>query len=414
MTSTQSVKDIASIPLYKDGALVGSLDRTPEGCRISYATAVETLETGASDQGIRWKSLTFRIPWSASPLEFRGINLPPYFVGLLPEGLRMRALAKRLKTSEDDYYSLLLAAGTDPIGSIHFAADRTGTDQTGTDEQIKNFRELDFKKVKSDLLKGLVLGEPVAGVQEKISTSRLSLQLNGARECLILKIGSNEFPDLVENEFACLALAEKCGIVTNQAKIVQDRNGLRALVVKRFDRVWDDKAKAWRRFHLEDACQFLNLYPADKYRVSLQAIATEIAALSYTPEIEILALLRLYAFCYLVGNGDLHAKNISLIQESPDSNVTLSMAYDLVCTAMYGDLRMALKLDGKDTNLRRRDFLGFGARFGVPERLIQEMLDTLIDLFSEHAGLMFSIPYASQEKSDFLMRFWAERVQDLS
>lgn len=40
MTSAQSAKDIASIPLYKDGALVGSLDRTPDGCRISYATAV--------------------------------------------------------------------------------------------------------------------------------------------------------------------------------------------------------------------------------------------------------------------------------------------------------------------------------------------------------------------------------------
>lgn len=409
MTSTQSVKDIASIPLYKDGALVGSLDRTPDGCRISYATAVEIFKTGASDQGTRWKSLTFRIPWAASPLEFRGINLPPYFVGLLPEGLRMRALAKRLKTSEDDYYSLLLAAGTDPIGSIHFAAD-----QVRTDEQIKNFRELDFKEVKSDLLKGIVLGEPIAGVQEKISASRLSLQLNGAKECFILKIGSNEFPDLVENEFACLALAEKCGIVTNQAKVVQDRHGLSALVVKRFDRVWDENTTTWRRFHLEDACQFLNLYPADKYRVSLQAIAKEIAALSYTPEIEILALLKLYAFCYLVGNGDLHAKNISLIQESPDSNITLSMAYDLVCTAMYGDLRMALKLDGKDTNLRRRDFLSFGIRFGVPERLTQEMLDTLLDLFSEHAGIMFSIPYASQEKSDFLMRFWTKRIQDLS
>lgn len=286
MTSAQSAKDIASIPLYKDGALVGSLDRTPDGCRISYAKAVETLETGASDQGIRWKSLTFRIPWAASPLEFRGINLPPYFVGLLPEGLRMRALAKHLKTSEDDYYSLLLAAGTDPIGSIHFAAD-----QVRTDEQIKNFRELDFKEVKSDLLKGIVLGEPIAGVQEKISASRLSLRLNGARECFILKIGSTEFPDLVENEFACLALAEKCGIPVNRAKIVQDRHELSALFVKRFDRVWDDETNAWRRFHLEDACQFLNLYPADKYRVSLQAIAKEIAALSYTPEIEILALL---------------------------------------------------------------------------------------------------------------------------
>jgi serine/threonine-protein kinase HipA len=47
-----------------------------------------------------------------------GDNLPPFFAGLLPEGRRFSALVKKLKTSEDDLFSLLAMVGTDCIGDI--------------------------------------------------------------------------------------------------------------------------------------------------------------------------------------------------------------------------------------------------------------------------------------------------------
>ena len=54
--------------------------------------------------------------------EYDEVNLPPFFAGLLPEGLRLRALVQRVKTSEDDLFSLLLAAGADTVGDLSVVA----------------------------------------------------------------------------------------------------------------------------------------------------------------------------------------------------------------------------------------------------------------------------------------------------
>jgi serine/threonine-protein kinase HipA len=85
--------------------------------------------------------------------------------------------------------------------------------------------------------------------------------------------------------------------------------------------------------HQEDACQFLNRYPADKYRLSLREVADGLMELTTAPQIEILNLLRQYVFSYLIGNGDMHAKNISL-QTLEDGTITLTPLYDLICTAI--------------------------------------------------------------------------------
>ena len=69
------------------------------------------------------------------------------------------------------------------------------------------------------------------------------------------------------------------------------------------------------------------------------------------PQLEILHLLRQYAFSYLICNGDLHAKNISLYTLE-NGTITLTPLYDLINTAIYGDLYMALKVDGRDDNIK--------------------------------------------------------------
>lgn len=403
------MKDLNRLTLFKDGEPVGTIERTADGCRIAYDAGAFAMMSSEHN----WKGLTFNIPWSDHSLDFAGASLPPYFVGLLPEGLRMRALVRKLKTSEDDYFSLLAAAGTDPIGSVHFAIDTSLSDGENQRNSRDDFSKLDFKELRQALVRGDAQGEPVAGIQEKISGSRITYRFPRTHEATILKFASPDLPDLVENETACLELASKCGLEVNTAHVVVDQNGESALAVTRFDRTWDTNDSKWKRFHVEDSCQFLNLYPADKYRVSLQVIAAKIAALSFTPELEILSLLRLYAFSYLCGNGDLHAKNISLIQRGPAAGITVSPAYDLVCTALYGDFRMALKLDGKDTNLQRGDFVRFGARHGLSKILVDSMLDRLLDGFTEHVGIMYSVPFAGRN-SKMLEEMWKRRIAALS
>jgi serine/threonine-protein kinase HipA len=50
----------------------------------------------------------------------------------------------------------------------------------------------------------------------------------------------------------------------------------------------------------------------------------------------------------LIGNGDAHAKNFSLLHQ-PSGALTLTPLYDLMCTLTYGDDRLALYID----NVRR-------------------------------------------------------------
>jgi len=55
---------------------------------------------------------------SAEPVVRPGGALPAYFAGLLPEGRRLSALRRAVKTSADDELSLLLAVGADAIGDV--------------------------------------------------------------------------------------------------------------------------------------------------------------------------------------------------------------------------------------------------------------------------------------------------------
>lgn len=82
-------------------------------------------------------------------------------------------------------------------------------------------------------------------------------------------------------------------------------------------------------------------------------------------KVEILKALEIYVFSYLVGNGDLHAKNLSLMWASDCDPRSLSPAYDLISTTVYGDHRMALKLDGRDSHFSRKNFLKFAERNAV-------------------------------------------------
>jgi serine/threonine-protein kinase HipA len=97
-----------------------------------------------------------------------------------------------------------------------------------------------------------------------------------------------------------------------------------------------------------------------------------------------LELLRLLAFSYLIANGDLHAKNLSV--HTVDRVTRLTPAYDLLSTLPYGDEHLALKLEGRDKRLQRRDFVAFGERVGVRAAATERMLTTLVERLARRLG----------------------------
>ena len=358
-------KELNELIVYKNSVKAGVLKRQNTGVIFIYDEFY--LNNYNED-------LSIHLPLSKKEHTLNGTNLFPFFAGLLPEGMRLKALTRKVKTSEDDMFSLLAAIGSDCIGDVS-----AGELSTVSSVELKA-KNIDFYKLFQDNLDSSSLhpmDSSLAGVQEKISASMISFPLNIAKKNkhYILKLNPSDKPDLIENEYACLSFAKKCGIKVNQVKIVKDSKQQLGLLVERFDRTsisGDNEIK----LHQEDACQFLNLFPADKYRLSFRKICEGIEKYCTAPKIEVLNAIKLYCFSYLVGNGDLHAKNIS-IQKQIDNSWVLTPAYDLVCTYIYKDHKMALKLNGRDDNIKAKDIIDFAQIFGVPEKSVIRMLRNL-------------------------------------
>ena len=48
---------------------------------------------------------------------------PPFFDGLLPEGVMLEALLKRAKLDRDDYFAQIIKVGNDLVGSVTVKGD---------------------------------------------------------------------------------------------------------------------------------------------------------------------------------------------------------------------------------------------------------------------------------------------------
>jgi len=50
--------------------------------------------------------------------EFSFDEFPPFFEGLLPEGIQLDALLRQTKIDRNDFFSILLITGKDLVGSV--------------------------------------------------------------------------------------------------------------------------------------------------------------------------------------------------------------------------------------------------------------------------------------------------------
>ncbi|MGA9522995.1 MAG: HipA domain-containing protein [Myxococcaceae bacterium] len=250
-------------------------------------------------------------------------------------------------------------------------------------------------------------------MQEKVSASMISfpVQIAQRREAHILKLNPPDKPRLIENEAFFMVMARACGLEVARTRIVRDRENNPGLLVTRFDRSWMKEEKRLVRLHQEDACQFLNRYPADKYRISCREIAEGLSVCA-APIAERARFIRLIAFSYLIANGDLHAKNVSVAALGPGRSLKLSPAYDLLSSLPYGDRRMALKVEGRDDNLAGRYFLPFGERVGVKAAAVRKILE---DLHARSEPWLERVPEIGldERRTADLMRVMRKRREEL-
>jgi serine/threonine-protein kinase HipA len=180
---------------------------------------------------------------------------------------------------------------------------------------------------------------------------------------------------VVENEFLVYRYAARLRLPLSRVELVRDVAGRAGLLVERFDRPVQPNGGTGR-LAVEDGSQLLGLYPADKYNVSYEelchALAEQCAA--RLPALRNLALQG--AFAWLVGNGDLHAKNVSVVQGlTAPGEWSVAPVYDIPSTVPYGDRSLALPLGGKRTGISRRHFLAWATELGLPPRAATAVVD---------------------------------------
>lgn len=362
----ETVRDVEVADVYKGGRLAAKLRRHGGGVEFSYRP--DYLHDGIA--------VATTLPLSVDPRFTPAGAVPPFFAGLLPEGRRLANLRRAVKTSADDELTLLLAVGRDPIGDVQVVPE--GQVPTPAEPLVSvdgSFEDVRF----ADLLAETGMVDPVAlpGVQDKVSARVISMPLGRASKRYILKIDPPESPHVVENEAYFLGVARQMKMPVAEATVVRDADDRPGLLVTRFDRVTqgDDETLP---LACEDACQLLDRWPADKYQVTSEQVANAIGDRCAASLVARREMFRQLCFAWLTGNGDVHAKNLSVLRH-PDGEWRLAPAYDLPATVPYGDKSMALSLVGNRTGLSRRRFLEFAEAIELPSSAAARIIDQVLN-----------------------------------
>ena len=211
----------------------------------------------------------------------------------------------------------------------------------------------------------------ISGVQPKLSAAlrrgRLEPVVEGGR--FIIKPQTPTFPHLPENEHLCMTMAAAAGIEVAPHILLPLSDGSLAYVVQRFDRL-DNGSKV----HCEDFAQILG---SDKYRGSIERIGKVLRLEARFPGLAVQQLLEQVCFFFLIGNGDSHLKNFSLLYANHGPQ--LAPAYDIVSSKLVipAEQDMALTVCGRRDKLRRRDFEQLGAALNIPQRVVAGIIDRL-------------------------------------
>jgi serine/threonine-protein kinase HipA len=359
-TSLRQLRLERSANVHKSRILAGTLHRLNN--RTEFVYLPEYL--AAKGPPVAWS-----LPLSADAYIAPAAAVPAFFAGLLPEGRRLTALRRIVGTSADDEFSMLLAVGSDTIGDVQVVPANDAPADTNP-VVVDDFSKVIF----ADLYAQAIGQRPdriaLPGVQDKVSGQMLKMPVQGRSTGYILKLNPPEFSHLVENEYFFFRAAARTRLRLAEVELVHDQTGEPGLLVQRFDRV--NQNGSVQLLAVEDACQVLGRWPGDKYVISTDEAITGLAHRCRAPGVAALELYRLLVFAYLSGNGDLHAKNMAILQDTR-REWRVTPAYDLPSSAVYGDRTMALPIGGKiRQQLSWKILRNLAEAISIPERLAAE------------------------------------------
>lgn len=201
----------------------------------------------------------------------------------------------------------------------------------------------------------------------------------------------------VENEYFCIKLAEAMGFQVPKIEILEVE-GMKALIIERFDRHWSKDECTLIRLAQEDMCQVFSLPSRLKYQSDGGIGIKEIMQLlsgSRCADKDCDDFMRFQVFQWLIGATDGHAKNFSIFIEA-DSTYRLTPFYDIMSAFPSSSgrgintrkLKLAMSLkstsSGNKWHLEKiypRHFIATAEIVGFCTIRMQEILHEFIDSF---------------------------------
>jgi serine/threonine-protein kinase HipA len=381
------------LAVWLDGVRVAEISQERRRFRLVYTEdAIRQFELG--------------VPLLSLSLPLTGQRYPhgvvrAFLDGLLPEGDARQAMARDFGISADDTYGMIRAVGRDCAGALVIQPDDEPVPPRPTTLTAEPLTNAEIADLVANL-RSAPLGAggrvriSLAGVQEKLLLTRMpggrwGRPVDGTPSTHILKPEIATLPDTVENEAFCLRLAKHLGIPAASVETTLV-NGRKLIIVQRYDRVIQQDGSV-QRLHQEDFCQATGVLPDKKYQEdggpSLTRIAGIIQAVAPAPDIE--TLLRAVVLNVLIGNGDAHAKNFSLLHH-PSGALGLAPLYDLMSTLYYGDDRLAMYIDSVQRTRRvtADRILNEAARWGIARRRASRIIADIIDRTPDAVALAIS------------------------
>jgi serine/threonine-protein kinase HipA len=377
-----TMSDVRVLEVMLYGEPIGTLTRVAGDRTLFSFNEAYIANADRPTLGLRFKDQYGQLITDFRPVQTK---VMPYFSNLLPEGPLRTYLAERANVRSDREFFLLWVLGRDLPGAV--------TLRPADGEAWPS--EVNSGKQPAQRAQDTALRFSLAGVQLKFSAVKdarggLTIPVAGVGGSYIVKLPSQSYRHVPENEFSMMTLAKLVGIdvppidLVDVAAIANLPNGIeelgpKAFVIARFDRL-----PGGGLIHIEDFAQVFDVYPDDKYKTAnMRSIARVVAAES--DDDDLAELVRRMTFNTLIGNGDMHLKNWSLIY--PDrKNAALAPAYDFVSTIPY------IRNDAAALNVSRskafNDFSAdelthFAAKAALPEKLVLDTARETVARFRE-------------------------------
>ena len=338
------------------------------------------------------------------------MRLPHFFSNLLPEGVLRDYMVKRLKIHQDHEFDILMALGVSLPGAVRALPANELPQAAITNRPDTTHAAPEETPIKFSL----------GGSQLKFSMIERGgrFTLADGRDEWIVKPPHPTHPSVPVNEYTMMRLAAAAGVQTPEVKLVKlddiDVEGVLGLsipqwepwayAIKRYDRA------AEGRIHVEDFAQVFNVYGDQEYRATNYDTIGRLIFDLFPNRFEQLAeFVRRLVVNILIGNGDAHLKNWSVIYKD---KVTpqLSPVYDLVSTIHYvQNDSLALNLGGEKRFevIAEAHFERLARRMDAPPKFVLETVkETVATAQKAWPGLIMEIglPENLRER---LYRYWA-------